>query len=394
MTDEAALEEFTRLMQDPAARQAFVDLKKAHASEAATPARYQHVLRAVFSTPWVILHDYMQLVSDVLVRHMAGFTISASDLERIEAARRQSRPAPPQGVAVLPLHGVIVPKASLFSDISGATSVEGFRSMFRAALADPDVGSIVLDVDSPGGSAEQIPEMAQEIRESRGRKPITAVANGMSASGAYWLASQADEFVATRSGIVGSIGVITAHEDMSKAAEMAGLKVTTVATPKFKGEMTPFEPLSSDAEAHIRSMVDEFYSMFVSDVAKGRGVSRETVRKDFGEGRVVTASVGVKQGMIDRIATLEDVIGERMRAMRRPAAAAFDGSDEVWTSAGTGEPMVRVEVPLGEVGELRVETPDPEPEVEPVEVDPDTEVEPDEPSELEELRTQLDLLKM
>ena len=66
--------------------EAFVDLKKAHASEAATPARYQHVLRAVFSTPWVILHDYMQLVSDVLVRHMAGFTISASDLERIRAS--------------------------------------------------------------------------------------------------------------------------------------------------------------------------------------------------------------------------------------------------------------------------------------------------------------------
>ena len=91
-------------------------------------------------------------------------------------------------------------------------------------MREPSISAIVLDVDSPGGSVFGVEELATEIRAARGTKPVVAVANSMAASAAYWIASQADELVITPGGMVGSIGVLTAHEDISKAQEMAGIK--------------------------------------------------------------------------------------------------------------------------------------------------------------------------
>jgi ClpP class serine protease len=108
-------------------------------------------------------------------------------------------------VAVIPLRGVITPRPSLFAMLFGfgGGGLQGFREDFRAALDDDDVGSILIDVDSPGGLVDLIPETAAEIRGGRGRKPIVAIANTRAASAAYWLGSQADELVVTPSGEVG-----------------------------------------------------------------------------------------------------------------------------------------------------------------------------------------------
>jgi len=318
--DETTVAEFKELMATPAARQAFVELKRAK-EDRTVGMRYQHVFKAVFGTPWALYEPYMELIANLLVDRAMDVRMDSEELaERLESARRPARPPAPQGVAVVPLHGVIVPKASMFSDMSGGTSVEGFRSMFREAMGTKEVGAIVLDVDSPGGSVEGIPEMAGELRSARGTKPIVAVANGMMASAAYWLASQADEIVATKSALVGSIGVKVAHEDMSKAAGAKGLKVSLISAGKFKTEGNRWEPLSDEARAHVQALVDEFYGMFVSDVAKGRRVSVEDVRSGFGEGRAVSASAGLSAGMVDRIGSLEGVVGEQLAASSKPGA--------------------------------------------------------------------------
>jgi len=106
----------------------------------------------------------------------------------------------------------------------GGTSITGFRAAFRQALRDPSVSAIIFDVDSPGGTIDGVPELADEIFAARGRKPMVAVANTQMASAAYWIASAADEIVVTPSGSVGSIGVLTAREDLSRATQMAGIK--------------------------------------------------------------------------------------------------------------------------------------------------------------------------
>jgi signal peptide peptidase SppA len=158
-------------------------------------------------------------------------------------------------VALLPLYGVIAPKANVMTEISGGTSVDTFAADFRSVMQDPDVKAVVIDIDSPGGSVAMVSEMAGEIRVARGRKPIIAVANSMAASAAYWIGSQADEFVATKSSLVGSVGVYGVHEDISGMQEQMGIKSTVVSAGKHKADGLPFGPLSDDAKAHWQSLV-------------------------------------------------------------------------------------------------------------------------------------------
>jgi signal peptide peptidase SppA len=173
---------------------------------------------------------------------------------------------------------------------------------------DKDVSAIILDVASPGGMTDMISELATDIRQARGKKPIVAVANTKAASAAYWIASQADEVVVTPSGSVGSVGAFAAHDDLSGAMEKAGIKTTLVSAGKFKTEANPYEPLSDEARAMIQERVDDAYAMFTGDVAKGRRVPVDTVRGGYGEGRMVSAKQAVKLGMADSIGTLQQTV--------------------------------------------------------------------------------------
>jgi len=136
----------------------------------------------------------------------------------------------------------------------------------------------------------------------------------------YWLASQCSELVVTPSGQVGSIGVFAAHEDMSKAAEIAGYKISLVSAGKYKTEANPFEPLSDEARQALQSKVNDFYGDFTKAVARGRGVGVNEVRSGFGEGRMISAQQAVKEKMADRVATLD----QTLVASRRDGPAAED----------------------------------------------------------------------
>lgn len=320
--DETAIAEFKALMADPAARQAFVETRHRVAEDGAR-RHYKHVLQAVSTRPWAVLEPMYDVICDILAMRVAGERFSAEEIDaRIGAARRPTMPAAPTGVAVLALHGVIVPKAGMMTEMSGGTSVESFRSQFRQAMASSEVSGIVIDVDSPGGMVDGVPEMAAEIRAARGTKRIVAVANTEAGSGAYWLATQADELVVTKSGRVGSVGVFAKHEDESAKDAAEGVKTTIVKAGKFKTEGNPHEPLTDAGKANMQQMVDDYYAMFVSDVAKGRRVSVEAVRSGFGEGRMVMARDAISGGMADRIATTEDVVAEMLGAAKLSGTAA------------------------------------------------------------------------
>lgn len=302
--------------------------------------KYARILRAVASTPWAILPARMADIIDVLTFQAGGGKLSADEVrEYMEmAAARPARKANAGGVAVLGLRGIIAHRAEQVDDISGpgGTSVEGFRNRFRDALASSQVGSVVIDVDSPGGSVDGVQELAEEIHASRGDKPIVAVANTLAASAAYYLASQADEVVVTPSGEVGSIGVFAAHEDVSDALAKQGKHMTLISAGKFKTEGNPFEPLSEEARLAIQASVDHHYDGFVEAVARGRGVATSVVRNGFGEGRTVNAKDAVAEGMADSVATLEATI-DRLRGAaprRRTSARAMHPNAFEFLSSG------------------------------------------------------------
>jgi signal peptide peptidase SppA len=215
----------------------------------------------------------------------------------------------------------------MMQQVSGGTSAEMFGRMFQVAVADPAISAVVLDVDSPGGVIAGIPELWQTIMDARGQKPVVAVANSMAASAAYWVATAADEIVVTPSGEVGSIGVFAAHRDISAGQEKEGVKTTLVSVGKRKVWGNPYEPLSEEARVELQSKVNAGYEMFVTGVAKGRGVRASEVRSGFGEGGMVLAKDAVEAGMADRVGTLAQVLDRLTGARRGPGGAKAEAEE-------------------------------------------------------------------
>lgn len=231
-------------------------------------------------------------------------------------------------IGVVPIHGVLKHRSSWLMEILGGASVEGVSAQLRAAVADPDVRAIVLDIDSPGGSVAGITELAGEIRAARKSKRVYAVANTTMASAAYWLGAQASAVYASPSAQVGSIGIFGVHMDFSRALDAEGITATVFTAGEHKAEESPYQPLTDEARDEIQARTDAYYDQFVGDVAKGRGVTAAKVKADFGQGRVLMPDAALEAGMVDGVETLEGVLRLISRQARAGGlAAAADGVD-------------------------------------------------------------------
>lgn len=286
------------------------------------------LLNEFTGTPWALMPETFAALQ-TLVTRSAGDGLRAAKPAAKPALRKQdAAPNVVDGVAVIPLYGPISQRSTLLDLLGLGTSIETFRQAFRAAMRDASVKAIVLDIDSPGGSVYGVAEMAEEIAEASKTKRVVAVANSLAASAAYWLASSAGELVITPGGEAGSIGVIAAHVDISQAMDKLGIKMKLITAGKYKGEGSPYAPLDADARKNMQSAVDRYYSMFVRSVAAGRGVTAAAVREGFGQGRVLGAQAAVRAGLVDRVATLDQVVGELSgkRSAVWPAPAARYGA--------------------------------------------------------------------
>ncbi len=262
---------------------------------------------------WAIQSDVLpQLYAAQRSRQALAHALSADTLpaKAPKAARRTQVTGGSSGVAVIPLTGLITPRGSWLDMLfGGGGGLQAFRTSFREALGHPDVGAIVLDIDSPGGLSSLVQETAQEVYDARGEKPIIAVSNTMCASAAYFIASQADEMVVTPSGMVGSIGVYMLHVDWSAFNEAMGVDPTYVYAGEHKVDGNPDEPLSDEVKADWQQEVDEIYTSFIDAVARGRGVTADQVRAGYGQGRTLLADRALAEGLVDRIDTIEAVVG-------------------------------------------------------------------------------------
>jgi len=304
---------------------------------------YSNVLTAALETPWEVLPATLAIVAEVLALRIEGTRLSEQEIQaRIGGGKRPTVAYASGGLAVIPLYGVIMPRATLMSQLSGGASLEQFQATLKQAVADPDIGSILLDIDSPGGSTSLVSETAALIRSAREEKPIVAIANTLAASAAYHLASQGTEVIVSPSGLVGSIGVFTIHEDLSRFLEKLGVKPTLISAGRYKTEGHMYEPLTAEAKAATQAIVDDVYSLFVDDVAAGRGVEASAVENGFGEGRLVTAKNAVKEGMADRVATLDETIS-RMRRNGSSQTTGTRASAQVDDEPPQDEPEVQIE---------------------------------------------------
>jgi capsid assembly protease len=320
--------------------------------------KYARILAEVHGRAWALPEDLLLRMQEVLSAQASGVKWDAEEIrERIaasnlttgyegrerhdfrycamggdmKAAGSQGRSGRTSGkvglVAVIPIAGIISHRASLVSDISGPTagaSIQRLQEQFRQCMRLEECKAIVLDIDSPGGSTDLVPEFANEIYEARKQKPVIAVCNSMACSAAYWLASAASEVVCTPSGQCGSIGVYMMHVDESEALKKQGTKITFIKAGKFKTEGNPYEPLQDEAQAAAQKKVDAFYSLFTSAVARNRGTTSAAVRDGYGQGRSVLASEAARLRLVDRVGTFDDILGEILTGARS-SRSAFSG---------------------------------------------------------------------
>lgn len=226
------------------------------------------------------------------------------------------------GVLQIPVSGVLLNRFS-FQFGRWATGYQYIERAFNRGMADQNVKAIAFVVDSPGGEVAGNFELVEKIVARRGEKPMKAFANDHAYSAAYSISTAADEIVMTRSGGVGSVGVVVAHVEYSDMLKEAGIRVTFIFAGKHKVEGNPYEKLSEGAKGRIQARVDRIYGEFVALVAENRDMDEEAVRET--EALTYDASEAVEVGFADRVGAFE----EEMAAL---SGEADDTENELMTT--------------------------------------------------------------
>ncbi len=294
----------------------------------------------IITSPWAILPEKLIELRGIYETHLRGEKI---DVKAVEARLGKPLNNQPQGyevidgVAVIPIDGVIAKRMNLFSQISGGVSTDLLARDFKAAVNDPSVNAIVLAIDSPGGTVDGTVDIARLVYESRGVKPIVAYTDGTMASAAYWIGSATDKvYIGNDATLVGSIGVVATHQDISKAQEMAGVKTTEVYAGKYKRIVSQYAPLSEAGQAYLQDRVDYLYSVFVSAVAENRGVAVEKVLKHMADGKVFSGRQAMEAGLVDGVATLDALIA----GFKPGGASGINAKEEVMVEEKKEEAVI------------------------------------------------------
>jgi capsid assembly protease len=250
---------------------------------------------------------------------------------RIAAEETRRASIASTGVSVIPVHGPLVARGAHLNACETMTSYEGLRNDLRAAVADPMVDHIVLDIDSNGGSATGAFELASDLRAMTLQKPITGIVNFSAYSGGYLIAAACSDVVVSRTSGVGSIGVISSHMDRSKQAEKMGIKVTTVYAGAHKNDLTPNEPLSDQSLQVLTDLVQESYQQFVEAVAEYRGMTVDQVRAT--EAALYRGQAALDSGLADRLQSPQDAIDSITRSVAEARAQRQSGRVSVRAAA-------------------------------------------------------------
>lgn len=223
-----------------------------------------------------------------------------------------------ESVAIIGIEGTLMKADSKF----GGTSTIRVRQALRAAAEDDKITSILLHIDSPGGTVSGTKELADEVLFAKQSKPVHTFFEDLGASAAAWVGFQGNTVSANLTAQIGSLGVVAVVEDTSEMFERAGVKVHVISTGDFKGAGTQGTEITSEMLADMQETVNALHEVFMEAVVDGRNMSRADVDK-IADGRVFLASKALELGLIDRVATFEEVLSglvadgrEKSRASR------------------------------------------------------------------------------
>jgi signal peptide peptidase SppA len=289
------------------------------------------MLRYLCEEAWPIRESVMDRLLEIVARHQVGVKLSADEIAAAigkpsaAAGDGKDRDAEPPyredgKTAFVTVAGVIAKHASMVNGISQpeGSSCSRIAADLARARSNPRIDTVVLRLETPGGSVSGIPDLADLIYAMNGEKRMIAFGDDQACSGGVWLGSQCREFYCNKAAAVGSIGVICVLADRSAQAKASGVKYHVIKSGAFKGTAgAPVEFAPEDLQ-EVQSRVDSLHSVFVGEVARGRGMDASAVAA-IADGRVFTGQQAVDLGLCDGVCSFEELQDMISQGLERPA---------------------------------------------------------------------------
>lgn len=209
------------------------------------------------------------------------------------------------GILTIPVSGSLISEFGWVFQ-GWVTGYDYIRRAYQRGMDDPEVRGIVFKVNSPGGEVSGNFDLVDFIASRRDEKPTMAAASDHAYSAAYNIAAAASHVVVNRVGGVGSVGVVTMHADMSEYMKKLGIGISLVHSGKHKVDGNPYEPLKPEVRKRMQTRVDGLYGIFVSTVARNRGMDEQAVRDT--EALTFSADEGVEIGLADAVQSFDDAM--------------------------------------------------------------------------------------
>ena len=272
---------------------------------------------------------YWAMESNAFLR-MIGSAHAAMPLVQIEATTKIDDQIPLQisnGMGVIRIRGVMDKMPSFFLSFFGGCSTMMIRRAVEEAAKNDAVEEILLIIDSPGGSVDGLAELADAVLAARKEKPVIAQVDGMAASAAYEIASQAHFVYAQRMDLIGSIGTRIWLYDYSKMFAEEGVEPVPIDTGEFKSAGMEGTVITKNQRADFQRIVDAYFDDFLNSITRGRNMARKDIEK-VADGRIFTADEAIKNNLIDGISTVSETMS-RIRAAQNTRRAANRNAADV-----------------------------------------------------------------
>ncbi|MGH0004076.1 S49 family peptidase [Pseudovibrio ascidiaceicola] len=278
-----------------------------------------HLQQVIFNQPHAITNSRAEaILSAISERIISGKPLTPVDLEdnqvRYEANLNEGErfgwrgSLLENGVAVVSVVGTTVRRGSFLSAVCGLSAYDQIVGDVEEALSHPSTRGLLFEMDTYGGEAQGVFDAARAIKKLAAESgvPFWAHANEACCSAGYALASGADRFCAAQTALVGSIGVIAAHLDVSEQDKQKGHKWSIIHAGQQKPDLHPHKPLGNDARARLQADVDNINEMFCSMVADHRGSDLDEIKGH--EAAVYRGQLAVEANLAEEIMPFQECL--------------------------------------------------------------------------------------